>query len=478
MEDDKDMDTDMNTDTADTADTAPDAGKDAAKPTGGEWSEVNFPPIRRRKIPLRVLCILLAILLALLVAAGIYLLWYYTRDPAERTLSWVKSMVRDYYYREIPEDVLQAAGMEELFGTDEKEGLLDRYSAYYTAEQLKAQVSSQKGHQSGTGLTFLSAAEGMQIYRVDGNSPAEKGGLTAGLYLLGYGEDEEADTPFTDFETFAGFVSGQADEEVFYLRAGEAPDAEGEAYAVYKSVYTQNYVFYADDGECLRYTGEEAEEREVYGAGMSFLPADAAYIRLDSFEGDAAEQMRGMLETFAAKGKTDLLLDLRNNGGGQLDILTEIASMLCKSAEGAFAVTEIEYRNESLSYRASRSDYRKYFSDESRIVVLANRNTASASEALLGAMLDYGTVGYDDVCLAEIDGVARTYGKGIMQTTYTNILTGEGIKLTTALIRWPQSGNCIQGRGILPADGATAIACDGDLDNGGGMLRAAATLLA
>ena len=92
MEDDKDMDTDRNTDTAETA---PDDGKDAAKPAGGEWSEVNFPPVRRRNLPLRVLCILLAILLALLVAAGIYLLWYYTRDPAERTLSWVKSMVRD-----------------------------------------------------------------------------------------------------------------------------------------------------------------------------------------------------------------------------------------------------------------------------------------------------------------------------------------------------------------------------------------------
>ena len=56
---------------------------------------------------------------------------------------------------------------------------------------------------------------------------------------------------------------------------------------------------------------------------------------------------------------------------------------------------------------------------------------------------------------SKIDGVAvteyKTYGKGIMQTTYTNVLTGEAFKLTTAVIRWPVSDICIHGVGVTSA---------------------------
>ncbi len=89
--------------------------------------------------------------------------------------------------------------------------------------------------------------------------------------------------------------------------------------------------------------------------------------------------------------------------------------------------------------------------------MLANYNTASASECLLGAMLDYGTIGYGDIYLSEIDGVARTYGKGIMQTTYYDYDGGYANKLTTAQIYWPLSDTCIHGRGILPEDGANTV---------------------
>lgn len=432
------------------------------------------PRERADRTALRILCVALAVLFVLLAGAGGFFIWYYTRDPAERTLSWVKSMVRKHYYQEIPEELLDAAEMEDIFGGDGKEGLLDRYSAYYTAEELKAQLETQAGHQTGTGLSFLQSSDGLQIYRVAGNSPAEHCGLTAGLYLLGYGEDESADTVYTDFNTFSTFVGAQADEEIFYLRAGEEPADEGEVYAVCKAAYTQSYVFYDDAEESYRYTGDRTEGLGISDSELTFLPADAAYIRIDSFAGDAARQLRGLLEVFASKGKTGLILDLRNNGGGQLDVLAEIASMLCKNAEGSFPVVNIEYRSGAESYSAARSDYYEYFTAETEITVLANYNTASASEALIGAMLDYGSIGYEDIFLAEIDGTAHTYGKGIMQTTYTNLLTGEGIKLTTAAICWPVSGNCIQDRGILPADGAIALPCDGALDKGHKMLRAAA----
>ena len=83
-----------------------------------------------------------------------------------------------------------------------------------------------------------------------------------------------------------------------------------------------------------------------------------------------------------------------------------------------------------------------------KIAVLADENTASASECLIGAMLDYGTLTRDALVITETNGVARTYGKGIMQTTYVNFTHGDALKLTTAYIFWPQSHTSIHGIGI------------------------------
>ena len=83
---------------------------------------------------------------------------------------------------------------------------------------------------------------------------------------------------------------------------------------------------------------------------------------------------------------------------------------------------------------------------------MANENTASASECLIGAMLYYGKC-FDVNKLIVVnnsleDGIASTYGKGIMQTTYSNLFTGEAIKLTTAYIFQPDKTTSIHGVGI------------------------------
>ena len=79
----------------------------------------------------------------------------------------------------------------------------------------------------------------------------------------------------------------------------------------------------------------------------------------------------------------------------------------------------------------------------------------------MGSMLDYGAITYQDICLTEIDGVAKTFGKGIMQTTYQlHLFEKDAIKLTTAQIRWPLSDTCIHGRGILASDGTKTVAKD------------------
>ncbi|MBQ9081821.1 MAG: hypothetical protein IJY26_04225 [Clostridia bacterium] len=421
----------------------------------------------------RILCGFLALLLLALSFIGGYFFRYYTEDPASRTLHWIKNMVREYYYQDIPEKTLASATFDELFGYNGMDALLDDYSAYYTPEAFEARLISQSGGQSGIGLSFFTQSGDTKIYRVIGNSPAEESGLKAGMYMLGYGWDEEHVAVYQS-STFSQFVAGLKDGQQFVIQAAKSSEDEGEYYTVqYKSAYTQNYVFYADSSNSYRFTGKDADQLTQGETQLDFLPDDTAYVRLDSFYGDAAEQFEGVLEVFQNRNKKRLVLDLRNNGGGFLSVLCDLAEYLCRNEEGGrFPVTFAQYKGGKQGiYYADESRYDEYFSDDVEISVLVNQNTASASEALLGVMLDYGTIDYEDIFLAQIGDSARSYGKGIMQSTYSNVLTGEAVTLTTATLHWPISNTCIQDRGILPEDGAVAVPSNGYVDYGDAMLR-------
>jgi carboxyl-terminal processing protease len=188
------------------------------------------------------------------------------------------------------------------------------------------------------------------------------------------------------------------------------------------------------------------------------LNDETAYIRLTQFGGNAGTAFKKVMALFKAESKKNLILDLRENGGGYLDVMREIASYFCKGAtEKKPIVAVADFGEKKQVYKATDNLYNEYFSNESRICVLADSGTASASEALIGCMLDYGAVGYGDVCLAERNGVAKTYGKGIMQATYFVGAQKDAIKLTTAEILWPISETSIHTRGILPQDGAKTV---------------------
>ena len=176
------------------------------------------------------------------------------------------------------------------------------------------------------------------------------------------------------------------------------------------------------------------------------MPENAAYIRFDTFTGSAEADFADAMARYKEEGKTQLILDLRDNGGGSVDILRNIASYFIKSEKGKKnVVMKVAYKTHvDDSYISDPSVYANYTFD--KIKVLINGNTASASEALIGAMLDYGTITY-----ADLFG-ATSYGKGIMQTTYSHTFNKDAIKLTTARIVWPISDTCIQGTGIKPAN--------------------------
>ena len=405
----------------------------------------------------KVLFAILAIALAVFCFFCGFLVSRLTLDREMRSLMRLKNTMQAQYYEEITDEEFYGAVFA---GINEK--LLDPYSKYMTADEFAQLLSEGLGNRSGLGLVFLvENAAGdpqMLVTRVCGNSPAEKAGIKAGEYLVGFGINQSEIQKSVDFEEFSTFLAERKTDEAFYLRV---QSGEGErTVEIAKAEFVESYVFYRTNTTAYGFAGDSATTLVESGEPLPLLPENTAYIRLTQFNGEATEEFKQAMDLFKEQGKTNLVLDLRDNGGGYLHIMQSISSYFCKTSDEDRPIVAIaDYGERKENYRADGNYYDEYFSAESRVCVLADSSTASASEALMGCMLDYGAISYGDICLSERAGEAKTYGKGIMQTTFPfGLINCDAVKLTTAKILWGASQNCIHGRGIVEADGTKSVA--------------------
>lgn len=402
------------------------------------------------------IAILAALLALLMTVVGFLAGWYgryYALDSEIRTFLWAKTIVEKYYYQPVEEAELYQRLFQVLS--------LDRYSELFLPEEYSEYLAEGDGEYRGTGLSTLSeTVDGKQfsrIFLVTENSPALRAGLRKGMYVIAYGTDGEMSEDSVNFYRFAAAQEGE-----FTVRAGYAPDgSDAHDYTMQRESYQAAYVHYRDSELCYRFMGKEPvltqTEEKLEG-----LDGKTAYIRLDEFSGNAASEFEQCLAVMKERGRRDLILDLRTDGGGYLDIMGDISSHLVKEAERANPVVAIgRFRDGSEAhYICKGNDFYTYFSPESHVYILADEYTASASECLIGALVDYKTTAYDEIFLRRNnDGVARTFGKGIMQRHFTNA-NGAAMKLTIATMLWPVSGRSIHEVGVTPSDGAIPIDAD------------------
>ena len=442
------------------------------EPADNDGERVPAPLKTRKKLVKRVLCVVGGVAVVAAAFFGGMLTRWYTIEPEMRTLIKVKEKIdKEYYY-----DISDESFYDAIFSTVNAR-LLDPYSGYMTAEEYAAALQDMAGNRSGIGLVVSSrTATGekqMLVTRVSGNSPAEAAGITSGSYIVGFGKSETEIEKSEDFSVFEKFLAERAEGENFCLQVKK--DAQTRIYTICKRAYVENYVFYRSNANAYSFETTQNATPVEKGAPLACLGDDTAYIRLVQFAGNAAEEFDQAMGLFKTEGKKNLVLDLRGNGGGYLDILQKIAKYFCKNSDKDKPVAAIaDYGEKKEYYLAADNVYGEYFAADSRICVLADSGTASASECLIGVMVDHGATAYADICLSERGGVAKTYGKGIMQTTYyVDMIKRDAIKLTTAEIRWP-SEYCIHGRGVLPEDGTKTVAENYD---GDGELKAALAAL-
>jgi len=166
----------------------------------------------------------------------------------------------------------------------------------------------------------------------------------------------------------------------------------------------------------------------------SILEDNIGYIRLAEFQENTPEDLAETLQGLRAKDMDSLILDLRNNPGGLLDISVEVAEIFLPKGE-IIVSTKGRVEAQNIVYK---SNYKRPYLDFP-LLILVNGGSASASEIVAGAIKDNKR--------GLIVGT-KTFGKGSVQTVL-RLTDGSALRLTTAKYFTP-SGQGIHEEGIAP----------------------------
>jgi carboxyl-terminal processing protease len=158
------------------------------------------------------------------------------------------------------------------------------------------------------------------------------------------------------------------------------------------------------------------------------IDGELGYVRIDDFAEHTEEELSNALQAMQSTGMKRLVLDLRNNPGGQLDQAIRMVNLFVR--RGSMIVyTRGRVQNSDQDYRATEDGRFQ----QMPMIVLVNRNSASASEIVAGALQDHDRA----LVVGE-----TTFGKALVQSVY-RVSQGAGLALTTARYFTP-SGRMIQ----------------------------------
>lgn len=319
---------------------------------------------------------------------------------SEEKLSVLKGLIDENYIGDVDEEAL-----EEGIYKGYIQGLEDPYSVYYNEEETKDLYETTEGEYSGIGAVLSQDLESgvitlVQIYE---DSPAAKAGL----------KDNDILTKVGDIEVTGMDLS----EVVTYIKGEKGTDVDLS-------------VLRGEDAEEITVTATR-DTVEAQTVKYEMLEGQTGYLSISEFDSVTYAQYEEALNELTAQGMTGLIVDLRNNPGGNLNTVCEMLDLVLP--KGTIVYTE----DKDGKRETATSD------DEHQInvpmVVLVNGNSASASEIYAGAIQDYG--------IGKIVGT-QTYGKGVVQQIF-DLGDGTSVKLTIAEYFTP-NGRSIDGEGITP----------------------------
>ena len=281
-------------------------------------------------------------------------------------------------------------------------GIDDKYAQYYTAEEFQELMEETTGNYAGIGVSVaLNTDKEIEVYKVFKNTPAAEAGIKVGDIITAAGG-------VTSFET--------VDDLVDVVRGEVGTSVE--------------VTVRSSDGKENTYTIER-KQIEIQTVEYEMLEDNIGYIAISEFEKATVEQFNTALSDLEGQGMTAVILDLRDNPGGDYDTVVSMADRVLP--ECTIMSTKDKAGNVTTEYSDEENKL------DVPCVVLVNGNSASASEVFTGALKDNG--------VATVVG-ETTYGKGVVQSIF-QLADGSGMKFTTEKYYTP-NGTDLDGVGITP----------------------------
>ena len=344
--------------------------------------------------------VLIIIFIAVLFNLGnsLYSRFVKNEIPLENKIKIINAILDKKYVNEYDKKkVNDALFMGMLYGVG------DPYTSYMTADEYKSFTEVTEGKYYGIGAVVSQAkGGGILIVNPYEGSPAKDAGLEAGDKIL----------KINDID----ITNMLLDEAISMMKGKEGTTVKIYSYRESSDVYSNLTI--------------ERKQINIPTVTHKILKNNIGLIRISTFERLTADQFKEAYDDLLSKGISGLIIDLRNNPGGLLDVVVKVADMIVP--KGVIVYTE------------DKSGSKKYYNSSGEgiqipLTVLVNGNSASASEVLSGAIKDrnVGTL------VGE-----QTFGKALVQNLYP-LSDGSAVKVTIAKYYTP-SGASIHAKGIKP----------------------------
>lgn len=297
----------------------------------------------------------------------------------------MKELIDENFLFDYDEKQLYDGSLKGMF-----ENLKDPYTAYYTKDEFDKLMESVNGKYAGIGVAVQASDEGyIKAISVFDESPAKKAGIEVGDYITKVdGESYSAD----QLEEAVSKIRGNIGEKVkiTVLRKNDKDKAEEKEIEVERADVKVDTV----DSKVV-----EKDDKKI------------GYIKIKEFEDVTKEEFAKELKSLKDQNVDGIVMDLRNNPGGSLDVCLAIADTFLD--EGVI-VSTVDKKGKEIVEKSDKE------MDKTPMTVLINENSASASEILAGAFKDRGR--------AKIVG-KTSFGKGIVQKLFP-LEDGSGVKIT------------------------------------------------
>ena len=284
-------------------------------------------------------------------------------------------------------------------------GLDDPYSVYYDEDETRTLIETTEGEYDGIGAVLSQDIDTgiVTLIRIYEGSPAMEAGLKDNDILY---KVEDLEVTGEDLSEVVSHIKGEKGTEVNLT--------------VYRG---KNHVEITVTAVRNRIQAQTVSHRMMDGG--------IGYIAVSEFDLVTYDQYKQALEDLESQGMKGLIVDLRNNPGGNLTTVCDMVDLMLP--EGLIVYT----KDKSGKKEEISSDDAHQFNLP--LAVLVNGNSASASEIYAGAIQDHGT--------GTIVGT-QSYGKGLVQQIF-DLKDGTSVKLTIAEYFTPNGRN-IHGKGITP----------------------------